>query len=157
MNPRSDLTSWGLLILRLGAGLFMATHGWGKFQTVLAGNFDQFGDPIGLGKPASLILATSAEFFCALLVAVGLFTRLAALPLVFTMGVAAFVVHASDPLTMQEGAELFRAELAKSWSSKEPALLYLSAFLALALTGAGRYSLDAVLASRRRSAGSPPA
>ncbi len=140
--------SLGLLLLRLGFGGFMASHGWGKFQMVLEGKFDQFGDPIGLGSGLSLVLAAGSEFFCALLVALGLVTRAAAVPVAFTMGVAAFVAHGADPWTMGEGARLFQAGLAKSWSSKEPALLFLIPFAALVFTGAGKFSLDALLARR---------
>src|SRR5687767_3778808 len=98
---RQDFTtSIGLLILRLGVGGYMLTHGWGKLQMLLAGKFDEFADPIGLGNQLSLILMVKAEFFCALLVMLGFATRLAAIPIVFGMGVAAFVVHANDPWTM---------------------------------------------------------
>src|SRR5512145_2146765 len=101
---RQDLsTSIGLLILRLGIGGYMLTHGWGKLQMALAGGFDKFGDPIGLGSALSLVLMTSAEFFCALAVMFGLATRIAAAPVVFGMGVAAFVVHGADPWTIGEG------------------------------------------------------
>lgn len=142
------VSSIGLLILRLGVGGYLLTHGWGKLQQVLAGEFDSFGDPLGLGSEASLVLATSAEFFCALLVMLGLATRLAAVPVVVTMGVAAFVVHGNDPWTMGEAARLFTAGEADSWASKEPALLYLTAFLALVFTGAGRFSVDGLIRSR---------
>lgn len=59
------------------------------------------------------------------LVVIGFGTRLAALPLVFTMGIAAFVVHGSDP-----------------WAKKELAVLYGAVFLVLFFTGAGRFSVD---------------
>ena len=143
-------TSIGLLLFRVAFGAYMTAHGWGKLQMLLAGDFDGFGDPIGLGSRASLILVTVAEFACALLVLLGLWTRYAAAPIVFAMGVAAFVVHRSDPWTSGGGAELFFAGKSKMWSSKEPALLYLSTFLTLMLTGAGRYSLDTRLGGRRR-------
>lgn len=127
------LRSVGLLVLRVGAGVYMATHGWSKVRMALAGEFDKFGDPLGLGNTVALLGAAGAEFGCALLVAAGLATRWAALPVVFTMAVAAFVVHGADPWTMSGGA------------SKEPALLYLIAFLAVALCGGGRFSADALL------------
>ena len=147
---RQDLTtSIGLLILRVGIGGYLATHGWGKFQMVLDGKFDQFGDPIGLGSGASLVLVMIAEFFCALLVVIGLGTRYAAVPPVIAMAVAAFIVHGGDPWTMGRGYELFTSGQAESWSSKEPALLFLIGFLALCFTGAGRYSLDALIGRRR--------
>jgi putative oxidoreductase len=148
---QQDLTgSIGLLILRLGMGGLMLTHGLGKLRMVLAGSFDQFGDPIGLGSGASLVLVMTAEFVCALLVMVGLGTRFAAVPLVIAMGVAAFVAHGADPWTMERAARLFMAGESQSWASKEPALMYLIPFLALIFTGAGRFSIDALIAPRWR-------
>ena len=144
-------TSIGLLILRLGSGGVMASHGWGKLQMLLAGNFDMMGDPVGLGNKASLILVVGAEFVCAILVMLGLITRLAAIPVVFAMGVAAFVAHGNDPISMETAAKLFMAGESKSWASKEPALLYLIPFFALVFTGAGRFSIDNVIWKRRDS------
>lgn len=143
-------SSIGLLILRLGIGGYMLTHGWGKVQMMLAGGFDKFGDPIGLGSPLSLVLMVMAEFLCALAVIVGVATRLAAAPIVFAMAVAAFAAHGGDPWTMGEGARMFLAGESKSWASKEPALLFLIPFLALVFTGAGRCSIDGVIRPRWR-------
>lgn len=149
-DPGTDdrLSSIGLLVLRLGIAGSMITHGWGKLHMVLGGQFDQFGDPIGLGPWLSLVLTMSAEFICAILVMLGLATRIAAAPVVFAMGVAAFVVHGNDPWTMAEGARLFMTGEAQSWASRQPALLYLIPFLALIFTGAGRFSIDALIHSR---------
>ena len=147
---RDVMNSIGLLILRVGIGGYMLTHGWGKFQMVLAGDFDQFGDPIGLGSGVSLVLVTFAEFLCAALVIIGLGTRVAAAPIVFAMGVAAFVAHAADPWTMGQGAALYHAGEAESWASKQPALMFMTVFLALVFTGGGRYSLDAAIGWYRR-------
>lgn len=150
-TQKQDLiNSIGLLVLRLGIGGYMLTHGWGKLQMALAGNFGKFGDPIGLGSGTSLVLVTMSEFFCALLVILGFATRFAAVPIVFGMAVAAFVVHGGDPWTMGQGAALFIAGKAKSWASKEPALLFLVPFFALIFTGAGRISIDELIRKRRR-------
>ena len=151
------LTSIGLLILRVGVAGYMVTHGWGKVQMLRAGA--PFGDPIGLGPQTSLVLATFAEFVCALLVLFGLGTRLAAVPVAFTMAVAAFVAHGNDPWTAGEGYKLFAAGQTKMPLSKEPALVFMVAFLALVFTGAGRFSLDGLLwpRLRRRKAASPEA
>jgi putative oxidoreductase len=89
-----------------------------------------------------------AEFGCALLVMVGLATRLAAVPIVFAMAVAAFVAHGADPWSMEQAAKLFFAGESKSWASKEPALLFLVPFLALIFTGAGKFSIDGLIKSR---------
>jgi len=127
------LADFGLLILRLAAGLTMASqHGIGKLQNLINGNM-QFADPIGIGVTTSLFLAGMAEFFCAIAVSLGILTRLMSIPVAFTMFVAAFIVHAND---------LFER--------KELAILYLVIFLTLMLTGAGRYSLDAKILRNRR-------
>lgn len=143
--------SIGLLILRIGMAGYLVTHGWGKLQMVLAGQHQMFGDPIGLGSRLSLFLVMFAEFVCALLVLVGAATRVAAIPIVITMGVAAFVAHGSEPWTMTKAAELFFSGASKSWASKQPALMFGAAFLALIFTGAGRYSVDALISRRRAS------
>lgn len=144
------ITAIGLLILRLGIGSYMFSHGLGKLQMVLAGHFDKFGDPIGLGPWLSLVLITFAEFFCSLLVMVGLATRFAAGPIVFAMAVAAFVAHAGDPWSSETAAMAFFGGASKTWFSKEPALLFLIPFLALIFTGPGRFSLDHVIWPRLR-------
>jgi putative oxidoreductase len=141
--------SLGLLILRLGIAGYLATHGWGKLQMVLAGQYEMFGDPIGLGSKASLLLVTFAELVCALLVVIGAATRVAAIPVVITMLVAAFVAHGSDPWTMDAAARAFFSGASKSWASKQPALMYAAAFLGFVFTGAGRYSVDALFARKK--------
>jgi putative oxidoreductase len=149
-------TSFGLLILRVGIGGLMILHGWGKLQMLLANKAAEFPDPLGIGNQMSLGLAVAGEFVGAALVVLGLATRLAALLPIGAMAVAIFVVHANDPLTMEEGAKLFQTGAAKSWSSKEPALLYLIPFLALVFTGAGAFSLDRILFGRRRATSEKP-
>jgi putative oxidoreductase len=125
--------SIGLFILRVGVSSFMLMHGWGKTLKVLEGEFGMVGDPIGLGEETSLVLAAGAEFACAILVMLGLGTRFAAIPLAFTMGVAAFTVHLNDPLFSAGGA------------SKEPALVFGVVYLALIFTGAGWFSADGLI------------
>lgn len=123
----------GLLILRLGAALLMITqHGLPKLLAY-GEKSASFSDPLGLTPGISLALAIFAEFFCSLAVALGFYTRLAALPPLFTMGVAAFVVHASDPFKV-----------------KEKALLFGLMFLVILVAGPGRYALPAWFGRKRR-------
>lgn len=146
-----NATSAGLLILRLGTAGYMMTHGWGKVQMMMNRQYEAFGDPIGIGSTASLALVMFAKFICAALVLIGLGTRFAAIPPVIAMAVAAFVAHGNDPWTMQEAAVRFFSGQSQSWASKQPALMFLTGFLALVFTGPGAFSIDAVIARQRRS------
>lgn len=115
----------GLLLLRLYSGGLMAySHGFPKLAKLFRGDFG-FANPIGIGELPSLVLAVFAEFFCALLVVIGFRSRLATIPLMITMFVAAFIQHAGDP-----------------FSKKEFGLLYFFAYLVLFLMGPGKYSID---------------
>jgi putative oxidoreductase len=123
--PRS--ADVALLVLRLWIGLSMAwLHGWGKLQNLLSGT-SKFPDVLGIGSLPTLALAVLAEFFCALLLVVGLWTRLAALFLVVTMAVAFFIAHGAK-LSGQGNGEL--------------AFVYLGGYLVLLLAGAGKFSVD---------------
>jgi putative oxidoreductase len=114
---------------------------WGKDGL---GPSDQFiGGVAGLGFPAPTAFAWAAaltEFVGALLLAAGLLTRPVALAVAFNMAVAAFGVHLHDPIVASGGGR-----------SKEMALLYMAPAILFLLAGAGRYSLDALIA--RRSGG----
>ncbi|MGB3150376.1 MAG: DoxX family protein [Maribacter sp.] len=114
----------GLVFFRIAVSVMMITHGLPKFQKLIAGNFE-FGNPIGIGAAPSLFLAVIGEFICPILIILGYKTRLAAIPAAITMAVAAFIAHGADP-----------------FATKEKALLYLVAFLAIALVGPGKFSLD---------------
>ena len=73
-----------LLLMRIGAGAALLTHGYPKFLKLMNGNF-QFGDPIGIGVHASLVIAVIVEFLCSILVILGLFTRVAVIPKMLMM------------------------------------------------------------------------
>ena len=114
-----------LLLLRMVAAGFMLTHGIPKLTKLMAGAGIQFADPFGLGATPSFLLAIFAEVICSILVFVGLATRLATIPLIVTMCVAAFIAHANDP-----------------FGKKELALLYLLIFLFILIAGPGKYAID---------------
>lgn len=120
LNP--DL---GLLILRVGVSFFMVHHGLDKLQNMLQGAQD-FPDPIGLGAKPSMILTIFAEFFCSILLILGLFTRIAVVPLVICMLVIMFVM----PDKIEINADF------------EHAALYFVSYLAIFFLGAGKYSFD---------------
>jgi putative oxidoreductase len=119
----------GLLFARVaGAALLLHVHGIPKivhYQTELA----HIDDPLGMGRTLTLWCALFAEVFCPVLIALGLFTRLAALPVVFLLAVSMVLVH-------------------PDWSIAEGQFgwLLVIVFGTIALSGAGRYSVDAKLA-----------
>ena len=82
-------TSVGLLILRVGIGAMMLVHGLAKLNGFNEMS-DSFPDPLGIGSQLSLILAIGAEVGCSILLIVGFASRLAAIPLAFTMIVDRF-------------------------------------------------------------------
>ncbi len=123
----------GLLLLRLCfGGLLALSHGLPKLQG-WASYALAFPDPLGVGMKFSLGLAIFGELVCGLLVAVGLTTRLAAIPAAITMAVAFAVVHGADP-----------------WSKKELAFIYAIGFFVISLAGPGRLSLDALFGAKRK-------
>lgn len=119
-----------LLAARIVFGLLFLAHGaakWSNFDALAA----SFPDPLGLGSRATLVAALFAEAVCPALVIAGAFYRLALLPMIFAMGVAAFVVHWGDP-----------------FAAKELAVVYLCLFVGLFLAGPGRYAFDRIVALR---------
>jgi len=116
---------FGLAILRVGAALLMLTHGVPKFLKLIGDSEIEFGNPIGIGPTATLILAVIGEFICPILVLVGFKTRWATIPPILVMLTATFIVHAQDP-----------------FGKKEKAILFLIMFVAILLMGPGKFSVD---------------
>jgi putative oxidoreductase len=89
-----------------------------------------FPDPIGLGAKPGLALVTVAETLGAILLALGLLSRLGALMLAIDMGVAFFMVH-----KMAFGGS----------HPGELAFIYLAGSVTLLLAGPGKFSIDKAL------------
>ncbi len=127
----------GPLLARLSVGLVFISTGWGKLHH-LSDLVDYFRE---LGIPAASLQApmvASVEFFGGILILVGLLTRLAALPLAVTMVVAIITAKRGD---IEGVTGLLRLE---EW-------LFLVVFVWLAVAGAGKASLDHLIARLRRS------
>lgn len=122
-----------LFILRIGVALMMLTHGYPKLLRLLSDEPVTFATILGMSATLSLALAVFAEFLCSLLIFFGVGTRLASIPLIVTMSVAAFHVHGEDP-----------------FSRKEKALLFLLIFVVLLFTGGGKFSIDYLLLEKKR-------
>jgi putative oxidoreductase len=105
----------------------MVPHGYSKLMS-FAERSEKFPDPLGVGHVTSMVLVVFAEFFCSIFLLMGLFTRMALIPLITAMAVAVLVIHSGDP-----------------FGDKEHALLFLLPYLGLFLTGPGSWSLDRLL------------
>jgi putative oxidoreductase len=116
-----------MFLLRFGLGVLMIPHGYDKMV-----NFSKYRDGfmnfMGLGNTISLGLAVFAEFFCAMFIIMGLFTRLTVIPLIITMCVVVF---------MASNGEIF--------GDGEHGSLYLVGFLVILLCGPGKASVDGIM------------
>ena len=128
----------GLLVLRVTSGLFLAIgHGWPKvtnpsgfIDNAVRGNFP--------APDVSGWFAILGEFLGGILLALGLFTRPAALWLCGVLAGAAFITH-GDSFT---GIAPF---FMPAQGSVEGALIYLAIGVAFLFTGSGRTGVDRLL------------
>jgi putative oxidoreductase len=125
------------LAVRVPVGIIFAAHGaqklFGWFGGYGLAGTGQFMESIGL-SPGTLMaaLAGGAEFFGGLALLIGLAVRPASVVLAFTMLIAIFSAHLSKGLFLANGGY-------------EYALALLAVTVGLAISGAGRVSVDAVL------------
>jgi putative oxidoreductase len=119
--------SFATFVLRLAMGGLVIHHGYEKLIRFSA-KASTFSDPFHIGSMPSLALVIFAEFFCGVFIVLGLFTRLACIPLIISMAVALFFSH---------NGQFFGAG--------EKAALFLGGFIALLLTGPGKISLDKLI------------
>lgn len=119
--------SAAVFILRITVGAIMLHHGYNKLIH-FADMQPKFMNFLGLGSTVSLSMVIFAEFFCSAFLILGLFTRLATIPLIIAMGVALWKVH---------HFEVF--------GDGEVPALYLGAYITLLLVGPGKASLDSMM------------
>ncbi|MCS6946473.1 MAG: DoxX family protein [Steroidobacteraceae bacterium] len=131
---------WHAAVLRIPIGMIFVAYGaqklFGWFGGYGPSGTGQWMESVGLSPGyAMAVLAGSAEFFGGLELIVGFLVRPAALVLAVTMAVALSVVH-------------WRNGLFISNNGYEYALALLGVSAALAISGAGRLSIDHELTSR---------
>lgn len=130
-TPSQKTIDISLLILRCVWGFVMIPkHGLAKLS-----KFDtlkhEFMNFLGLGSTISLSLAIFAELFCSLLLILGLYTRLATIPLLITMIVI---------MDKHEWVLL---------GKYESVIFFFVGYILILLLGPGKYSLDHKIQNRR--------
>jgi putative oxidoreductase len=137
MNRSTLWTDRGLLLLRIGLGIVFVMHGWQKLfvfgHAGVTGALASLGIPFA---PVNAVLITAVELGGGIALLAGAATRVAAAFVGFAMLVAVATAHLAHGFFAPAGIEY-------------PLTLML-ANLALVMTGAGRYSLDARLFGRSR-------
>jgi putative oxidoreductase len=131
-----DRWSWlGPLALRLSLGAVFLGTGWGKLHNL--GQVTSFFTELGIPFPAvQAPLVSGIELVGGTLILLGLFTRLATLPLMAVMTCAILTAKRPD-------IDGIRSLLAFD------EFTYLAGFLWLFVAGAGKASLDALLFGRK--------
>lgn len=126
------MNDFAIFLLRVTSGVFMLfAHGLPKLNRLFSSGEITFSDPLGIGTVPSLALAVFSEFFCSILLILGLFARASLIPLIITMFVAAFIHHSGDPFLQMERA-----------------LLFLLIFIVLFITGPGRFALGRIVKTK---------
>lgn len=135
------LTDVALLLARVSLGVILFAHGWQKFNewtmAGTAGSFDQMGIP---APSVSAALVTGAELIGGAMLIIGLFTPIAAVANAIAMVVALVLVHAPEGVFVDQGGY-------------ELVLALFAGLILIAVLGAGRVSLDRLIApssGRRR-------
>ena len=133
--PSARQIDLGLAILRIVLGVIFIAHGGQKLFVFgfagVTGAFGQMGVPApGVVGPAIALI----EFFGGIALALGLLTRLAAFGIGATMVGAIALVHLPAGFFAPNGFEF--------------PLSLLAAAATLAITGPGKYSLDAIISRR---------
>lgn len=133
-NTLDALQSPLLLLVRLYWGVGFVLAGKGKLFNLerTAGFFADLGIPVA---KASAVLVGSVECFGGLLLVLGLFSRVAAIPLLITMTVAYATVHKASLAVLFQNPDVALKE--------EPFLFVLACLIILAF-GSGKFSLDSL-------------
>lgn len=127
-----------LLIARIGIGIIFVAHGWQKFFTNGIGATQKAFDGMGVPLPdVSAIVSATIELVGGFALIAGLATPIVGILLFLNMLGAFLIVHVDKGIFVSEGG--YELVLALGVAS-----------LLIAATGAGRFSVDALIRGRSR-------
>jgi putative oxidoreductase len=117
-----------MLLLRVVIGGLMLMHGYDKLMHFAEKSNVPVFNVFGIGSKVGLALVVFAEFFCSIFLILGLFTRLATVPLVIATAIMVFVTHKGEVT-----------------GDGEMAALYFVGYVVLLLIGPGKISVDGTM------------
>ncbi|HRQ50501.1 MAG TPA: DoxX family protein [Agriterribacter sp.] len=123
----------GLAVIRIIVGLLMVYHGWEVFDASKIKEYTEWDFFKKFASPAFVVyIGKSAELLAGILMAIGLFTRLASLVLIATMLYIAFYVGSG-----------------KIWYEDQHPFLFVLLGLVYFFSGSGKWSVDAWLQKKK--------
>jgi putative oxidoreductase len=144
---RRFLLEWSDVPLRVPLAATFIAHGYQKIFVMGVGNFAPMLEQLGVPAPSIMAWVVAlAEFAGGVAIALGLFTRLAALGHACVMAVAIASVHHSQGF--MAGATMGPRGPQATGYEWQLALLCIA--LCLVIRGAGPLSIDAIIRWRRR-------
>jgi putative oxidoreductase len=127
ISPKATGYNGTLLFLRMLFGLLMITQGLTKLC-----HCEQqpafYSSLLSWDSRLSLVMIIPVEIGCSVFLILGLFTRMAAIPLLLSMTIPVFVTHAAD-----------------TFAKKELIIIYTAMYLLFLFTGGGELSFDNIL------------
>ena len=126
-NYSAGAFNTAMLLLRLIFGILLMNHGYGKL-THFNETAQHMPTLFGMSGTITTALVVFAEFFCSLFAILGLFTRMACIPILICMSYALFKSHNGD-----------------FFGQGEMASLYIGGFLTLMIVGPGKVSVDGMI------------
>ena len=129
-SVKSYYTDITLLVFRIAIGASLMTHGYGKLIRLIDGNVWSR-THLFFNEEISLALVAFAEFFCPIFVALGFWTRLFTLPIIYAFIIIVFDVHIDDP-----------------FSKMEKGILFLFSYILIFLIGPGKLSVDNLISNK---------
>ena len=127
---KSYYTDITLLVFRIVIGASLMTHGYGKLIRLIDGNVWSR-THLFFNEEISLALVAFAEFFCPIFVALGFWTRLFTLPIIYAFIIIVFDVHIDDP-----------------FSKMEKGILFLFSYILIFFIGPGKLSVDNLISNK---------